>query len=1705
MAAEITGRRSDSSSSETAAAVAAFDAAGIRSWLADLTGDETFADAQRPLKDLLASGVALCSMLNKISPRIVPKVNETGPAWKFKENIANYLRACGQLSVPRAYMFHASDVCDVAPLQLPGSVPPVVPPASPVLRPGTATPQQQQPPQHARDKQALTAGKGPDALPATVAAHLAYMREHESELGACVPVARTQSPACAASPVPSPAASPALSVVFKHAAAGDKPRSSGGSGPGSPAEERFPSSTPSPSLDLVGPRGRTPDVTSLENDVKIKAELKYNLALEEAVKAWISALLADPVLFDACASGAAFVGALKSGIILCQIINKIKPGQIPKINFTTVAYLQRENINNFLKACVKLGVPESDICDVSDLFEDRNPNMVLNTLQALGTAVTKQKLVSIEFGDTSNLKSLFSQTIVEGQSLDSEPPEELLKMDEASETKHKELVAWANDRMLRAGSSTVFEDLAADIRDGVKLIQLSEVVLQTPFPGAYIENASDVWNAMHNALLLFNFLVESTYHSIDCCMPQDVVRGNCRRVMALLEYLRGTFDHEYQFIQMLNAGQTHALSMTDIQRLAEISEGDFSEYSEPDEQPPMLPSEHERANVHDKGSKVEIKVLPLFDHKGPKESIHKEESSECIDKAYILDSNAASEVARDESSADDSFNSLDRSDSDNTFSSVESSPAEPSIKAPLHVAAQPLEGLHKQAHVSPSSAVAQMPPRTQGTLFPPSQAASLTKATATPKAAAVVVEKVQAHSKSPRQETVTAEKATTIVKSPRLDNAAAEKAPLTKSPRPETSAAADKAPAAKSPRVETSVVQKAPVAPVAPAAAPATKSPRPEATVTAADKAPAPPKSPRTETACVPKSPRQETAVAEKAPAPKAAHQETSVEARPQHTEAVDAKQAAQGAQRKLSEPRRLPEPPKPKTPVQERKAPTPAPAPAAPAAPVAPAHPVAAPVMSPVPASVVLTHAHTPAAHAAVAQVSHTAAPPRERAIAIPAPKEQEAVVISASAPAAAQGRRESLPPPLPVKTSPVQVLPAPEHVAPASARGAQEATRPPVPQRSATLPLLKPLEPAAAVVVARSPREERQAEPQAASASVTASDRSEAGSPALGSEGRAEPHRHHKSKDKKRFSVGSVGSVASVPEGELHSGAESEEHRSSRRHSEGYSEGKPHKHKSKHRLSASPVPPAAPGAPAESPSLDGSEASAGHEKRLRHRHSRDSVTRGPEATTVRLGEEDRCKSAQPICTEHRDARTEQEESERYAEQRKEKARSHGGSERRIEVEDLAVDAVTQPSAAKADRALSKDRRIKSTTNLTDSQVVIAARPPAPTPPQAVRLQLPQTYNSALPVPQDPSGLRAFPSPSAVSPTPTDDEARSDKKRIVRAQYEMRKRVAAELLQSEDSYIGSLGAVDELLLKPLSAAASKSKSKAQVTPVEVESIFSNLGALVSCHRAFAASLRARIDKWADESTVADIFLQQTGFFLKYAQYMNNYAAAQIVLRYVAAKSKSFSTLKKSFEQSQPSRITLESYLVMPVQRLPRYHMLLSELKKYTPRQHADTTKLDTAMDAIKTVIDTINKSIDPAKTEATKKVVAIAEQIEDAESEDIVSTSRTFIREGPLIKAERKGKAIGKRPYCFLMSDIIVFCDKSKSAKDKAYSYLITLPLWQVSSVINIQDRLVLCQQRPEDESKDPTVNWTLDVAEEHRSEWESDIRRAVTAAATR
>lgn len=118
-------------------------------------------------------------------------------------------------------------------------------------------------------------------------------------------------------------------------------------------------------------------IYGLDAELKAKAEAKYDLSAEDQAATWVEELTGMKVVGD-------FGPALRTGQVLCLLLNSIRPGTIRKINEPGMPFKERENITLFLKTCRAWGVHEYALFSTDDLYEVKNLSSVVKCIHQLG-------------------------------------------------------------------------------------------------------------------------------------------------------------------------------------------------------------------------------------------------------------------------------------------------------------------------------------------------------------------------------------------------------------------------------------------------------------------------------------------------------------------------------------------------------------------------------------------------------------------------------------------------------------------------------------------------------------------------------------------------------------------------------------------------------------------------------------------------------------------------------------------------------------------------------------------------------------------------------------------------------------------------------------------------------------------------------------------------------------------------------------------------------------------------------------------------------------------------------------------------------------------------------------------------------------------------------------------------------------------------
>jgi len=117
----------------------------------------------------------------------------------------------------------------------------------------------------------------------------------------------------------------------------------------------------------------------------------------------------------------------------------------------------------------------------------------------------------------------------------------------------------------------------------------------------------------------------------------------------------------------------------------------------------------------------------------------------------------------------------------------------------------------------------------------------------------------------------------------------------------------------------------------------------------------------------------------------------------------------------------------------------------------------------------------------------------------------------------------------------------------------------------------------------------------------------------------------------------------------------------------------------------------------------------------------------------------------------------------------------------------------------------------------------------------------------------------------------------------------------------------------------------------------------------------------------------------------------------------------------------------LSSFLIMPVQRVPRYILLLSELAKHTSPSHPDAADLQEAAQEMEKITHFLNTKKDEA--EKRERLAALSEELFKTLGFNLAEAHRKLLREDNISSGER----------LILCSDLLVINNENGSSRGPA------------------------------------------------------------------
>lgn len=221
------------------------------------------------------------------------------------------------------------------------------------------------------------------------------------------------------------------------------------------------------------------------------------------------------------------------------------------------------------------------------------------------------------------------------------------------------------------------------------------------------------------------------------------------------------------------------------------------------------------------------------------------------------------------------------------------------------------------------------------------------------------------------------------------------------------------------------------------------------------------------------------------------------------------------------------------------------------------------------------------------------------------------------------------------------------------------------------------------------------------------------------------------------------------------------------------------------------------------------------------------------------------------------------------------------------------------------------------------------------------------------------------------------------------------RMQVIGEILATETSYVKNLKVLVHHFMEYFESHATE----LGVSQEDVKKVFSNLPTLMRCNVAFWDSLRCTIDK--GEFEIGRVFGDFCNHFRMYAEYTNRFDSNLRRLEDMKRNAPKFREMMLKLESHEDAnRLQFRDFYITPVQRIPRYALLLEQLVKYTEKSNSDYQHLLNSLDRVKAVAFDINEK--KRRADAASQVMTIQSVVFHKKTKEhpvIATPTRLFIR----------------------------------------------------------------------------------------------------------
>ncbi|XP_053718955.1 FYVE, RhoGEF and PH domain-containing protein 4-like isoform X1 [Synchiropus splendidus] len=260
-------------------------------------------------------------------------------------------------------------------------------------------------------------------------------------------------------------------------------------------------------------------------------------------------------------------------------------------------------------------------------------------------------------------------------------------------------------------------------------------------------------------------------------------------------------------------------------------------------------------------------------------------------------------------------------------------------------------------------------------------------------------------------------------------------------------------------------------------------------------------------------------------------------------------------------------------------------------------------------------------------------------------------------------------------------------------------------------------------------------------------------------------------------------------------------------------------------------------------------------------------------------------------------------------------------------------------------------------------------------------------------------------------------NDEKDEKKRAEQKLFQ----IATELLQTERAYVTRLHLLDRVFCARLTEEAGRGSFPPEV----IKNIFSNISSIFSFHSQFVLpDLEKCISSWCESPGLGNVLLRHAPFLRMYADYVSNFDQAMELVRTWTERSSAFRNVVRDIQSQEVcGNLSLQHHMLEPIQRVPRYELLLRDYLKVLPKDNADYQLAQKSLQTISMAATHSNSAIHRA--EGLKRLLEIYEMVGE---EEVVNPTNEFLKEGRLLKLAARNTSAMER-HLFLFNNFLLCC----------------------------------------------------------------------------